>query len=169
MDSRITWLCRMAQLLPTALLAALPAFTANELDEVEVQANRKQLEQLRQEVNRREDKIYEIFNKNNTDNQFDIICSVQAETGTLIRHKRCHPRFVQDADAADMQGFFVGYSTIPAPLIIAAKRQEMQLKMIEMLRTHPELRTAVTRYHDSKVRFDTLMKQSSITLPRTTP
>jgi hypothetical protein len=169
MDSRITWLQRLARMLPAALVVALPSFAADELDQVVVQANRQKQEQLRREVNRREDKIYEIFNRNNTDNQYDIICSVSAETGTLIRQKRCHPRFVQDADAADMQGFFVGYSTIPAPLIIAAKRQEMQRKMIEMLRTHPELRTAVTRYHDSKVQFDALMKQNGITLSRANP
>jgi hypothetical protein len=143
-------------------LAAVPSLGADSLDEVLVQADRYRVQHMREELLRLEDGFYATFNKLNTDNQFDIICEVRAGTGTVIRRRSCRPRFEQDANAADFQAWWMGNPSMPPAQVIPVKRAEMQRRMIELLTAHPELRAAVTRYHDYKVRYEELLKKEGL-------
>jgi hypothetical protein len=151
--------------LPLALAlvwAPRPSLAEDKLDEVLVQANRNQILQMRRELTHREDQFYQTFNKLNTDNQFDIICDNGAHTGSVFRHRTCRARFEQDANAADFQAWWMGNASIPPAQVIAVKRIEMRKVLIELLTAHPELRAAVTHYHDYKVKYEDMLAKNGL-------
>jgi hypothetical protein len=147
---------------PLATAWAAPSLADNSVDEVLVQADRNLVLHMRQELTRREDQFYATFNKLNTDNQFDIICESRARTGSVFRNRNCRARFEQDANAAAFQAWWMGNASIPPAQAIAVKRIEMRQRIIELLTAHPELRTAVTHYHDYKVKYEEMLKKNGL-------
>lgn len=67
------------------------------LREVEVRGKRLRLDQLRQEMARLEERIYERYNEVNTIEKFDVMCSDYTRTGTRLQNRYCRPKFVEDA------------------------------------------------------------------------
>ena len=64
----------------------------------------RRLENLRVEIERLEEVVYERFNALNSDDEFDIQCLKQAPTGSNIPLRTCAPNFVIRAEADSAQG-----------------------------------------------------------------
>jgi hypothetical protein len=131
----------------------LPAGDDNKLDEVLVQADRRQLSIMRIEIVRLEEKFYSNYNALNTDRQFDIHCFFEAATGTLIKQRICRARFVDDATHAEALGFFTGEAAAPASLIILEKNVALKDNMQALIVKNPELRKALVRYNQAQERY----------------
>ena len=58
---------------------------------------------LRYEVDRAADRMYEIYNELNTDDDFDIHCLWSAPTGSRIKRKLCTPVYVKNLQARATQ------------------------------------------------------------------
>ena len=79
---------------------------ADDVDEVVVPGTRPQ--NLRVEIERLEQVVYERWNALNSNDEFDIHCFKQAPTGSNIPLRRCAPNFVIEAEAQAAQNTMVG-------------------------------------------------------------
>ncbi len=73
------------------------ASAAERMPEVEINARRESLSHLRAEIVRLEDNFYSKYNQLNADKQYDIQCSREAPTGSILRRRNCLPVFVNRA------------------------------------------------------------------------
>jgi len=71
---------------------------ASEIEELVVSGRRP--ENLRVEIERLEEAVYERFNALNSDDEFDIHCLKQAPTGSNIPLRTCAPNFVIRAESS---------------------------------------------------------------------
>jgi hypothetical protein len=138
-----------------AVLSVLPAFsiqpsraavasvvnTTSDLPEVLVES--KRLSQMRRDISRTEDRFYALFNKLNTDDEFDVHCSMSTETGTHLQKRVCLVQFYETAREEWVQlGLGGGYA--PHPDLVALERgPEYRRKALEVINAHPELRRLV--------------------------
>jgi len=154
---------------PAPTAAQPPVAQVDSLGEVLVEGHRKQQQQMRLELQRIEQRFYARYNELNTDDEFDIHCADEALTGTAFRNRTCQPRFVADI-SADVSGQmierFKAYGDLRAPTpagaSIANRRIDMERKMLELFRAHPELLKDLDSYTALKKKYDDLVKSKSV-------
>jgi hypothetical protein len=138
------------------------------LDEVTVTG--KKLSQLQHEVIEAEDSFYQRFNALNTQDEFDIHCQMERETGTIIPHRQCRVRFLVDAAAEDGQDFHRGLTTAAAArgvnTTVAAlqmqwsrRREEYRQTARALLQKDPELRALAARWLQLREQYDRARKE----------
>lgn len=94
-----------AQTIPGVPRADTDAETSSRLEEVTVRGQRPVVAyRLALEASR--DRIFEIFNEINSDDEFDIHCRNEQRTGSRIRRRVCRPQFSRDV-AGDAAGEYV--------------------------------------------------------------
>jgi hypothetical protein len=146
---------------PFALLACLlcagaiaqPVADAS-VEELEVVGRR--LEKLRFEIENTRINVYDIFNRLNDDDQFDMHCYRRKTTGSLIKERICVPKFVEDTlDDSASQAFqnytlnkdgnrVLGSSTGDLTSgYVRVKNREMRDRMVEIANANPELQSAI--------------------------
>jgi hypothetical protein len=104
-------LARISRILPLLILCglALPFSTAapgesvTQLGEVDVIG--KSLRDLEHEAVKAEDRFYKRFNALNTNDDFDIHCKMDKETGTNIPKRQCRVQFLVNAGSRSGQEF----------------------------------------------------------------
>ncbi len=139
------------------------------LDEIVVTPD-SSMRSLQMEVIRANKVKYEIFNKLNSTDDFDITCNWRVPTGTRLRHFTCDVGYMKKARSEDLDNFFT--SGIPPrsdrflSIEFAYKHRALKKEMIDLAVKHPELATAMIRanevrqlYEDErKIRFkDSIM------------
>lgn len=79
----------------TLLLAALarPGYGA---DDGQIVIEDLSIPQLRAEIEKIQNEIYRVFNAQNTNDDFDIVCHAYVPTGSNISQEACEPQFVID-------------------------------------------------------------------------
>lgn len=109
-------------------------------------------EQLRVEIERLENSVYERFNALNSDDDFDIHCFEQAPTGSNIPVRTCWPNFALDAEkrAAGnslhrMQGVGGGGNPQAERSSNAAKGKELIAEIQRVARQDEQLARDLTR------------------------
>ena len=96
-----------AVLLPLAVIAAdAPKATLQPMDRDKIAAMKPW--QLRQEMDRVEQRFYALYNKLSTQDEFDIVCTMQAQPNSKFKRRSCRPRFLFKASNADAQAFLDG-------------------------------------------------------------
>jgi hypothetical protein len=137
------------------LILLLPiCANAQPIEEIDVVGQR--LDKLRFEIENTRIEIYDIFNRLNVDDEFDMRCYRRKTTGSLIKERICVPEFVEDAleesAAAAFQGTtlnkfggrVVGNATVPLTSgMIRVKNREMRDRMVEVANANPELQSAI--------------------------
>lgn len=176
MDLRTaTLLC--ALWLPAAVLAANPesapiAQPGEDAEEIIVTGRRVRFE-LRLQMEAAERVVYDLFNEFNDEPRFEISCAMHAITGTTRKSQVCQPDFERAALAKEGQDYLAAYrafmepgcgdgcaapepyaSAMPAATTIARQQRELQGKMQEVAKEHPEFVEALVRFVDVKVRYD---------------
>jgi hypothetical protein len=118
-------------------------------DEVVVQGRTPQ--EIRVEIERVENAVYERFNALNSTDEFDILCSEHAPTGSNIPVRTCQPNFVlraqQRAAGASLQRMQGGTNGI-APnerVYLQKKGEELTAEMQRIAREDEELLRGLTR------------------------
>src|SRR5262249_52378893 len=106
--TRMTWmLLLVATALPFSITAAeapVPAeATIQPMDRARIAAMKPW--QLRQEMDRVEQRFYALYNKLSTQDEFDIVCTMQAQPNSKFKRRTCRPRFLFKASNADAQAF----------------------------------------------------------------
>jgi Secretin and TonB N terminus short domain len=118
------------------------------LPQVEIQAQRAKLSEMRKELDRLEDQFFREYNQLNTDHQWDVHCRTEIRTGSHVGIRICTPAFVSEAMHLGQRPAFQGrpdqqMSVSPAApvayTLILQKTAAYQKNMIEIVRAHPEL------------------------------
>jgi hypothetical protein len=73
---------------------------------------------LRTQMLAAEKLAYEVFNKSNDEERFNISCSIYQPTGTRLERQVCQPNFVSDATAAHAQNYFENLRALLDPLTL---------------------------------------------------
>ena len=173
----------------TALLFVLsgaPALADEPLDTVVVQGRRAELAALRQQIVQLEDRFYDRYNELNRDPEFDVHCSREARTGTLMKKRGC--RAVYEDRALEEEGaqafqfrqhvqaqanatfaprlpgspppsiVTMGGPPVPAQLKIELRRPEFRKNLLEVTARDPELQRLLREKAEAERRYDTLRK-----------
>jgi hypothetical protein len=105
---------------------------------------------LTKAINEAEDRFYQRFNEINKDRTMDILCRVEAPTGTRLKHKSCYPQAVDDLtrdEALRFMGVTSGNINPTSPFAIQqAIRPELKQRTLEMLKKDPELLRALLEH-----------------------
>lgn len=153
---RVSRIFRTAFLLLYALTAA-PALSQVEsvqkgeqaspelIEEVTVYGD-KTLYHYKLEMFRAEDKVFDVFNLLNDDDEFDVYCYRDAKPGTRIKRRHCRPNFVRKAESQEAMNFMMGYPHNPARTVIMRKHKKLMRKMDKLINEHPELQEVVVQY-----------------------
>ena len=108
-------------------------------------------EELRLEIERTEDAVYARFNELNSSDDFDILCSEQAPTGSNIPVRTCKPNFVlraeQRAAGASLHRMQGGAYGLPPNerVYLQRKGEELTAEIERVAREDEQLMTALTR------------------------
>lgn len=107
---------------------------------------------LRDELVRAEDRVHELFNALNDDDEFDIHCFMETRTGTNIAQRVCKANYVDAATANDGQAYLAflrgepGTAQSPAMAVLQYKNEMLREKLTALVRENAELREAVTHF-----------------------
>jgi hypothetical protein len=121
------------------------------IEEIVVYGN-KSLIQLRLELYKAENVVFEVFNSLNSDDEFDIHCYKEAPTGSHIKKRVCRTNYVGDLTAAATRLWLLGitgYYSHPVAKIQQKDKiliEEMEALVVE----RPELLKALNEYSDAK-------------------
>ena len=102
---------------------------------------------LRVQINRAEDRIYEIFNKLNNDDLYDIHCNTG---GIYIKYKSCSPVYFSRTEADATYYALTGSGGGSAYMLARLSRYNviMGQKWKQLVTTNPELLHAVIKHYE---------------------
>jgi hypothetical protein len=129
-----------------AIFSLHPAHSATvgataELPEVLVES--KRLYKLRKEIIQVEDKFFALYNELNTDQDFDVHCTLNTPTGTHLQERVCRVSFYEDAQAAWARSQLTGDYSPPPDLVALERSPEYKRRALSVINAHPELRRLI--------------------------
>jgi len=128
-----------------AFLVALSPMLSAQEDEGEViviaDLNRSEVQGFIEEV---QAQFYEIFNANNDDDRFDIVCYEATPTGSHIKREVCEPKFFVDARSANANSHRTGSDMLVNDATLRAEHsaefEELQQRMEAMTTSNAQFR-----------------------------
>ena len=138
---------------------SIPEKPADPLAEVEINAQREKLSVMRAEMVKLEDRFYAEYNKLNSDHQYDMVCNVDAPTGTRLKSRSCQPVFVNTATEEEAKSFLWGGHTVPpAIMVINGKWPAYEKNMLSVINQHAELRKLIREREALGKRYEAVRK-----------
>jgi hypothetical protein len=144
----------------------LPGESVVELEQVDVIG--KKLHQMRRELIAAQDRFYAHFNELNTNDDFDIHCTMHAPIGTGIRQRQCRLEFLKEAAAQEGHNFFLGLTSDPPTITRSgvpvqtqwyARSDEYRETVKALLETSPELQELALTWQRLQEQYDAARKQ----------
>jgi hypothetical protein len=130
------------------------------IDEIIINGQRDKLSQLRAEIYKAEDAVYDAFNQVNTEQQYHTYCGI--ETATKMRQKVhvCKPEFVSDAyqGAMGLMGGDPGALAV-AQHIIETRMPLYKAHLHELAHQNPALGKALGRYFALTQHYEAVRKE----------
>ena len=109
---------------------------------------------LQKQVYLAEDRFYELFNKLNTDDLYDVRCRWQAPIGTRIKRRQCFPNFYQKATADYADAFLEGRFMVPVTSTLSVHYPELEARMKELVLANPELFERISELFELSERLE---------------
>lgn len=104
---------------------------------------------LRQQLSEAEDVMYEVFNEINTDDFYDIHCSIEYRYHSNIREKRCVPQYARDAMELEAKSLLVpGPTPTPVNAVLSNYNPKMEEKLKQAVMESPEFYRAMARHYE---------------------
>jgi hypothetical protein len=174
---------RAFTLVLAGLLGVLSAFGAfatqvplaadeEELEEVIIEGS--PLWRLREQMRETEDAFYARFNQLNTNDDFDVHCTMEAPTGTRLRSRVCRVAYQMDAQATAAWEMLNGFAALAAlepgmtragdfvvdPEILRLERwDEYRRHALEVINSDPQLRRLARKREEMGKRYDAERKR----------
>ncbi len=133
---------------------------ARPIEEISVVGQRS-IPQLRALIFEKEQEIYEIFNRHNSSDKFDVICIRRRPTGSHIPQTECEPRFLINLRASKTRDLRSGIGPqFSRQALIALSAQDyatLQDEMRELMASNGEFGAALAEFeklieiHDSRL------------------
>jgi hypothetical protein len=93
----------------------------------------KSLGHLSDQMHRAEDKVFDLFNSFNIDDEFKIHCRRVARIGTHIKHRVCKPNYLMDIIANETAASLGGPPFVYPYALIRRKDEILQARMEALL------------------------------------
>ena len=146
-----------------SLLPVLPALALAQDDEGEViviaELNRSEVNKFIEEV---QAEFYAIYNANNDDDEFDIICYKATPTGSHISQEVCEPQFFFDARAENANNHYIGDDTLENDQALRAQHksdfEELQRRMEAMTTSNAQFREIASILQQLRARLAQLTR-----------
>lgn len=132
---------------------------------------------IRKEMAKVEEQYFALYNKLNTDRQYDMVCRREAETGTTFLKRVCKPRYVESAQqsaasermqsaiqasatagAANTRGPDVGATAAGATTTAPSAEEGFRRNMLAVLEKSPELQELGRKRDELQARLDAASK-----------
>lgn len=128
-------------------------------EEVSVEAHKLKLSRLRVEINKAVDNFYDAFNKVNTVPGYETHCSNERRSTSYTVHHVCTPKFVNDANDQETQGFFDGYATTPAVNLIYLRGRGYKQRLEELIHSDPKVHQAALEFDALTLRYEAVSRE----------
>ena len=151
------WLCALVCCQSVFAQQAPGEVPGDPIAEVQVNAQREKLGELRTEMVALEDRFNTAYNTLNKNRQFDVVCTTEARTGTLMQSRSCRPAFIDDATAAVAQGNKGGFLTAEQAIFI--KQAEYRKNLLAVIGKNPALAQLLKDRVALQKRYEALSKQ----------
>lgn len=159
----------MKLLVLLVMLAQEPPASGKErpVDEITVYGE-KSTPALRDALIVAEDNVFELFNRLNTDNGYDIVCKRETRIGSQIRKRVCLTRMYRDALAASTEddegiladgGDFTGTSVFIGGSGSARHQRLLIEKMRQLASENPELLDALRKRLEAQKALDSALSE----------
>jgi len=110
----------------------------------------KSLIELKHEMYRAEDALFDFFNLRNTDDQFDVRCYDEVPTGSKIPRRVCRTNWFRNQHSAETQKMMRG-EPFMYPVFRNKKMDErLNELMSKAIREQPKMLDALARYAETK-------------------
>ena len=129
------------------------------LDEIIVNGRRDKPSQLRVELAKAEDAVYEAFNEANTEPEYATHCHVEVMTEGRSHVHICKPQFVDTVNEDQARAIVNGYPYRPAEMVIGLKMPEYRKQIRDLAQRNPRLRKALGHYYSLNQRYEAALKE----------
>jgi hypothetical protein len=129
-----------------------------DIEEVIVQGQRT-LNQLRWDMYTAEDKVFDVFNSLNSDDQYNIECRREAPTGSHIKRRVCKARFVWELYAETSRRMVDEGIYAPDKAKMARREKELRHEMDKVAAGNPQFIEALQELSTAKERFQAQRSQ----------
>ena len=115
-----------------------------------VVAVQKSSAELLQDLWDSEDNFYELYNKLNDDNLYDVRCAFVAPTGSRIKNQVCHPVFLKQAMA---NGQVTRVTNLEKNAVLSRKMAKFRETLDALMASSPELQAAAGTFNQARTRY----------------
>lgn len=130
-----------------AMEAPIADSAGQPIEEITVTGQRSLFE-LRMQVSAAEDAMYALFNELNSDDQYDIVCTVEIRYFSHLKQKQCVPQYASAALMNEVQDAMRGVPGMPAAALLARHEPRLEAKFQELVGQNHELFQAVARHYE---------------------
>jgi hypothetical protein len=149
MKGRALLLLAAALCAPASLAMDAPAVGADgqSIEEITVTGQRSMFD-LRMQVEDAEDAMFALFNEVNTDDQYDVICTVETRVFSHMKQRVCLPVYARDAEMDEAQNMLRGTQGVPLQAMLSYSTPRFNAKFQELVGSNAELYSAVARHYE---------------------
>lgn len=133
-------------------ISVVSAQTQNIPEEIIVNAP-ESLRNLRLEINRAEENMFNVFNALNDDDRFDVHCEYVRRWQSKIREQVCSPAYLKNAQEQEAEmllgqfGFVGATRGAPGVTQMDYFNEQFAERMKNLFKEHPEFRQALGEYN----------------------
>lgn len=124
---------------------------STQADENIVLASQKSPRELRRDLWQAEKDFYAIYNRLNDDGLYDVRCSREAPTGSVIKIQTCRPKFL---DRALREGEIKNAESLASNTEITEKMATFRENLEALVAENPELQSAATTLNLAHARLE---------------
>ncbi len=128
------------------------------LEEIVVIGQRS-LSSMRTEIIEVENKVFDIFNAVNSDNDYDVSCRRETPSFSHIPQRVCRPRFVDRIEANTAQIYLRGDGYFDPRAEIRHHQQILEERMRTLVEETPQLHEALREFYLTKTEFEAERKK----------
>jgi len=127
-----------AMISPVTAIAQDEDIVADASENIAV-ASHKSPDELRRDLWQAEREFYALYNDLNDDNRYDVRCTKEAPTGSVIKLQTCRPKFL---DKALREGRISNPENLGSNTQVVNKMETFRKNLEALVATNPELRSA---------------------------
>lgn len=114
------------------------------IDEVTV-VERKGIRQLRFELVKADDRVFDLYNALNSNDALDVICKKETRIESQIKYRVCKSAYHRQLDSESSSDLLMGDDPLVSEKPSASHYSEVRSNMANLMTKHPKLLQAVQR------------------------
>ncbi len=119
----------------------------------------RSLSSMRAEIIEVENKVFDIFNAVNSDNDYDVSCRRETPSFSHIPQRVCRPRFVDRIEANTAQIYLRGDGYFDPRAEIRHHQQILEERMRTLIEENPQLNEAMREFYLTKTEYEAERKR----------